>query len=106
MEKSNFVTYTPIGKIFKIFLSEIRRPRSLIFGMKLYLADLYEDCSNYSPEVKNGPTPRSHLFYINSYRENSSTVIFSETIWPIKSKVHMELNSYGERKFVCRILVT
>ena len=57
MERSNFVTQTPIGKILKIFFSETRRPRSLIFGMCVFLVDLYEDCSNYSHGAKNGPAP-------------------------------------------------
>ena len=43
------------GKPLKIFLSETRRPRSLIIGMQLHLVDLYQGCSNYSPWVKNGP---------------------------------------------------
>ena len=42
-------------KPLKIFLSETRRPRSLIFGTQLCLMDRYQDCSNYSPGVKNGP---------------------------------------------------
>ena len=42
-------------KPLKIFLSETRRHRSLIFGTKLCLVDLYQDCSNYSPGVKIDP---------------------------------------------------
>ena len=39
----------------KIFLSEITRPRALIFGMQHYLMVLYQSCSNYFPGVKIGP---------------------------------------------------
>ena len=34
-------------KPLKIFLSETRRPRSLIFGKQLCLVDRYQDCSNW-----------------------------------------------------------
>ena len=44
------------GEIMKkIFLSEITRPRALIFGMYHDLVDLYQSCSNYSHWFKNGP---------------------------------------------------
>ena len=43
------------GKILKI-LSETMRPRATKFGMQVHLVDLYQDCSNYSPAVKNGPS--------------------------------------------------
>ena len=33
---------------------ETTRPRGLIFGMLLYLVDLYQICSNYAPGVKTG----------------------------------------------------
>ena len=42
MERLNVFTQTPIGKFLKLFLSGTRRPRSLIFGMSLYLVDLYQ----------------------------------------------------------------
>ena len=35
----------------KIFLSETTRHRALIFG----IVDLYQVCSNYSPEANYGP---------------------------------------------------
>ena len=41
----------------KVFLSETKRPRALIFGMKYHPVDLYQVCSNYTPGAKNGPTP-------------------------------------------------
>ena len=47
----------------KIFLSETTRPRALVFGMKYHLVDLYQVCSNYSPGVKNGPVPGSHVLH-------------------------------------------
>ena len=40
-----------MGKHEKIFLSETRRPRLLIIGIKHHLVDLYQVCSNYSPGV-------------------------------------------------------
>ena len=51
--------------------------------------NLYEDCLNYKPGVKKWPCPRGYLFYIDSYREKSSTVFFSEITGPIKTKFHM-----------------
>ena len=46
-----------------IFLSEITRPRALIFGMKHHLVNLYEVCSYYIPGAKNGPVPGSHVLH-------------------------------------------
>ena len=37
-----------------IFLSETKRPRALIFGMNHHPVDLYQVCSNKTPEAKNG----------------------------------------------------
>ena len=54
-------------KPLKIFSSETRRPRSLIFGTQLCLVDLYQDYSNYSPGVKAGPD--LGVTYIDPYRE-------------------------------------
>ena len=51
-----------IGKSLKIFLAETTRPRSLIFGMKLHLVDLYQDFGNYCPGAQNGPAPGSTAF--------------------------------------------
>ena len=45
-----------IAKSLKIFFSETRRHRALIFGMKHLLVDLYQDCSYGVPGVKTGPT--------------------------------------------------
>ena len=39
----------------KIFFSETRRCRPLIFGMKHLLVDLYQDCSYDALGVKTGP---------------------------------------------------
>ena len=46
------------GQNFKKKMSEIRKLRLLLFGMQLYLVYLYQDCSNYSPMVENGPARR------------------------------------------------
>ena len=46
----------------KIFLSETRRPRLLIFVMKHQHVDLYQVCSNNFPGVNNGPF-RDHVLY-------------------------------------------
>ena len=35
------------------FLSETTRPRTLIFGMKHHLVNLYQVCSNFIPGAKN-----------------------------------------------------
>ena len=40
---------------FKILLSETRKCRVLIFGMKHLLVDFYQDCSFDAPGVKTGP---------------------------------------------------
>ena len=37
----------------KIFLSKIRTPRFLIFGLLFCRVDLYQTCSNYSPGANN-----------------------------------------------------
>ena len=55
-------------KPLKFFLSKTRSPRSLILGTKLCLVYLYQDYSNYSPEVKIGPAV-GVTFYIDPYRE-------------------------------------
>ena len=44
-------------KTLKIFLSETRRPRALIFGMQHHIVTLYQICTNYAPGAKNGPAP-------------------------------------------------
>ena len=49
------------------------------------------------------PRPRGHLFYIDSYRENSSNVFSSETTGQIKAKFHMYPQWIGELKFICGI---
>ena len=41
-------------KYEKLFLSETTRPRTLIFGMKHHLVNLYQVCSNFIPGAKNG----------------------------------------------------
>ena len=46
-----------IAKSLKIFLSETRRHRALIFCMYHLLVDLYQDCSYDVPGVKTGPAP-------------------------------------------------
>ena len=56
-------------KPLKVFLSETRRPRSLIFGTQLCLVDLYQDCSSYSPGAKNGPA-QGPTFCIDLHRGN------------------------------------
>ena len=44
-------------KTLKLFFSETRKCRALIFGMKHLLVDLYQDCSYDAPEVKTGLAP-------------------------------------------------
>ena len=46
-----------IAKSLKIFFSETRRHKVLIFGIKHLLVDLYQDCSYDAPGVKTGSTP-------------------------------------------------
>ena len=43
-----------VEKKKKIFLSETRKPRLLIFGIKHHLVKLYQVCSIYIPWAKNG----------------------------------------------------
>ena len=45
------------GKLLKVFFSETRKSRFLIFGMKHLLVDLYQDCSYDAPGVKTGLAP-------------------------------------------------
>ena len=70
------------GKREKIFLSETRRPRLLIFGIKLHLVDLCQICSNYSPGAKKWPGPGVHMFFIGLYRKNVKKIFLSETRRP------------------------
>ena len=44
-------------KILKFFLSETRKCRALIYGMKHLLVDLYKHCSYDAPGVKTGLAP-------------------------------------------------
>ena len=37
----------------KISLSKTTLPRALMFGMKRYVVELYQVCSNYAPWAKN-----------------------------------------------------
>ena len=56
----------------KIFLSETRMPRALIFGT-YHLVDLCQVCSNYTPGAKNGPTLGVKCFtkaYIGKHEKN------------------------------------
>ena len=55
MAKKKEKNKTP--KSWKIFFSEIRRLRALMFGMWHLLLDLYQVCSNDAPGVKTGPAP-------------------------------------------------
>ena len=45
-----------------IFLSEIIRPRALIFGMKHHLVDLYHVCSNYYLGQKMAPPQGLYVY--------------------------------------------
>ena len=72
----------PVGHMFyivlyrekheKIFLSETKRPRALIFGMKHHIVNIYQVCSNYIPGTKNG-----HTLVVGFHR-----IFLSEIIWP------------------------
>ena len=77
------------------------RPRPLLFGMQLYLVDLYQYCSDCSHGGQKWSRPSGHLFYIDSYRENTFKIFFSET----KSKPNFiwSLHGPGEQKFVRHI---
>ena len=46
-----------IAKSLKIFFSETRKCRALIFGIKHLLVDLYQDCSYDTPGVNTGLAP-------------------------------------------------
>ena len=53
----------------KIFFSETRKPRTLIFVMLHHLVELFQVCSNYDPGAQNGPA-RGHMFRRGPSREN------------------------------------
>ena len=42
---------------------QTRRPGSLIFGVKLQLEGIHQDCSNYGPGVKMAPFRRSFVLH-------------------------------------------
>ena len=65
------------GKILKIFLCETRRPKPLTFGTYFYVVDFYRDCADCSPGSKMA-SPRGHLFYIDSYGENKSLLVWNQ----------------------------
>ena len=52
---SHVLHWLILGKHEKIFLSETARPKALICGMKHYLVDLYQVCSNNAPVAQNWP---------------------------------------------------
>ena len=51
----------------KIFLSETKRPRALIFGMKHHLVDIYQVCSDYAPWGQKWACPGGHM--LDLYRD-------------------------------------
>ena len=63
----------------KLFLSKTARHRTLIFGVKHQIVNLYQVCSNYIPGAKTDP-PRGHMFYIGLYKEKHEKIFLSETI--------------------------
>ena len=67
-----------IAKSLKIFFSEIRKHRALIFGMYHLLVDLFQDCSYDVPGVKTGPTRGSQVRNIGT-RRKTLNFFFSET---------------------------
>ena len=69
------------AKSFKIFFSETRRHRALIFGMKHFLVDLYQDCSYDVPGVKTGPAPGVTSAKQRKKKRKTLKFFFSETIW-------------------------
>ena len=50
-------TLAYIGKTLEFSVYLVIRPRLTKFCMQLRLVDLYQECPNYSPGVKFGPTP-------------------------------------------------
>ena len=75
----------PLGQVFyiglyreivkKIFLSETRRPRLLVIGIKLHLVALYQVCWSHSPGAKND-SAWGHMFYTGFYRQNVKNLFF------------------------------
>ena len=52
-EEKTFEECVERGHLFYIdSYKETRRHKPLIFGFWLHPADLYQDCSNYSPRIK------------------------------------------------------
>ena len=63
-------TWAYIGKNCQISLYLAIRPRLTKFCRYFYLVSFYQECPNFSPGVKFGPTPGGHRFHIGLYREN------------------------------------
>ena len=66
-----------IEKSLKIF-SDTVRPRAQIFCMMHHLMDVYQDCSNYDPQAKNGPAKR----LISFSQVNFKKIFFSDAVRP------------------------
>ena len=82
MERSNFF-YIDNSKTFEILCLKLE-------GWGLwYLTKIIQIIAL----SQKWPHCKGHLFYIDSYRENSSNVSSSETTGPIKGKFHLELQT-------------
>ena len=66
-------------KSLKIYFSETRRLRALIFGMWHLIIDLYQVYSNYAPRVKTGPTPGDNKF---EHRNKEEKIMPWGQNWP------------------------
>ena len=63
------LTWAYIGKTLEISVYLAIRLKLTKFCMQLHLVDLYQDCPNYSPGVKFGPTPGVISFTLANIRK-------------------------------------
>ena len=66
----------------KNFLSEVTRPRAMIFGIKHYLVVFYQNLLKLYPWGQKWPYPGGNMLYIGLNREKHETIFLSETIRP------------------------
>ena len=68
-----------MAKSLKIFFSETRKPRALIFNMYHLLVGLYQECSYDIRGVKTGPAPGVTSFKHSNKEGKLLKIFYSET---------------------------
>ena len=71
-----------------LYLAIRPRPRLTKFCMQLYVVSLYQECPNYSPGVKFGPTPGATSF-ISTYKGKTLEISLYLAIKPSATKFCM-----------------